>query len=481
VNSLRIALNSLPSTTFLQWLRHWRYTWAIVPVLIVSVLSINNHLYYNIFYGYDMPQHFLNAHIIRTTGGTVTPETNFPNGYEASQAPLFYIFSAWILVIGDPIVGDSMRGLMPVILLLISFIWLGIMVNLVERFLKRLNPLVKAITFTLMMLFPMHVMIRVMYSNDFPVLIFGMLAIMSMWRMVRTRREYELGAWLRSAALIGFAIMFKLNGIILMATYLGLAYFIAFHDVWRRGNAVWKVLIYSLVGLPLMVIPFVVNNYHNARFSDDPMGVYGVQERYVDMSIQLKFLTSFDFTLFQSPFAYLHGHRGYWSLEYVTLHSDYYNHWNSDAYLDSSYNNLLTSMAHRFPMPISRYTDLQLLQFLAVPVTFVMVFAFVYALYRCIFRWRYAVRDGSALVVMFTVACHSAQMIRYLRYPDVFAVIIHARFLSFLWLFLFIVGIYWLAKLGSHRGWFGTIASGMLVLFGAYCFIAFRAMWLPPI
>ncbi len=464
-------------------LRCWRYAWAIVPVCIVGALSINTYLYYNLFYGYDMPQHFINAYVIRTTGSPPTPEYNPYDNYEAHQAPLYYILAAWVFIVGDPIVGDSMQRLMPFVLFALSMGWLLIMTNIIEQVLRHVHPLFKALTLLVIMLLPMHVMARGMFSNDLPVLIFGTLACMALWRLGRTGREKDLGAWLRAAALCGFTVAFKNNGVVLFGAYAALMCVIMLHKaLWRRWNDVLTVGKYAALGIPLMLVPFLVNTYQTMRFLEDPFGAMGVRPVMPsEPPDHLRFLLNFDPTLFLSPIAYKSGRAGYWSLQYVTLHSDYYNHWNSDAYLSWDYK-LLTAVPHRFPMPITRYNDLQLLQYLAVPVTFIMVFGFVYACYRCVFRWRYAVRDGSVVVVIVTLVAHAAQMMRYLAYPYVDAVVIHARYIGFLWFFLFIAGIYGLHKvLRGNRGWRGVVAGAGAALLAAYCFVALRAMWLPPI
>ncbi|MFN8371774.1 MAG: hypothetical protein U0694_02710 [Anaerolineae bacterium] len=465
-----------------QRLRRWRYAWAIAPVLLLGLLALNNHLYYNIFYGYDMPQHFLNVHVIRTTGSPPTPDNNPPDNYEAHQAPLFYILATWVLILSDPFVGDGMLYFMPVALLLLDVLWIGMMTHLIEHFLRRVHPLFKALTLLVVMLLPMHVMARAMFGNDLPVLMFGTLAAFALWRLARGR-TLERGAWLRAAALCGFAVAFKNNGIVLFGSYLALAGFVVVHNLTRRHwRRTLRVFGYAALGLPLMLVPFLVNNYQTMQFLDDPIGAMGIIPTIPDTPPDhVGFLLRFDPTLFLSPFAYKYGYRGYWSLEYVTLHSDYYNHWSSDAY-NTWDANLLTAMPHRFAMPIARYNDLLLLQFLAVPVTFVMVFAVVHAAYRCLLHWRGAIRDGSALVLLFTVAAHAAQIVRYLSYPYVDAVVIHARYIGFLWFFLFIVGIYWLAKLlRSNRGWYGAVVGAGAALMAAYSFIALRAMWLPPV
>ncbi|NWF68454.1 MAG: hypothetical protein HXY40_05160 [Chloroflexi bacterium] len=468
----------------LQRMLRGRYAWALLPALVVGALALNNHQYYDLFLGYDMPQHFMNVHIIMQTGGLPTPENNPRDNYEAHQAPIYYILAAWVLIVGKPFFGDPMLHLMPAVLCALSLLWLALLAHVIEHVLRRVHGLVKALTLAVIMLMPMHIMARAMFGNDLPELMLGTLAAVALWRIVRSGRTHERGAWLRAAALCGLAVAFKNNGLVLAGTYLALAAALALRTR-LRGYArhARGILRAAAWGVPLLLLPFAVNYLQTSRFLDDPIGAMGVRPpaQPRNQINHVRFLLSFDATLVLLPLAYEHGQRGYWSLHYVTLHSDYYNHWNTVAYRAWDVN-ALTAMPHRFPAPIARVNDLLLLQWLALPVTGVMGFGLLYAVYRCAFKWRYATRDGSLLLLLFTLVAHAAQIVRYLRYPYVEAVVIHARYLGFWWFFVFLFGIYALARVLRGR----AIAQGFVVGIGAclllaYCFIALRAFWLPPL
>src|SRR5579859_3334867 len=49
------------------------YYWALIPLVVVGAVEFNAHLYYNTFWGYDMPLHFNNAYAIMTTGSMPAP------------------------------------------------------------------------------------------------------------------------------------------------------------------------------------------------------------------------------------------------------------------------------------------------------------------------------------------------------------------------------------------------------------------------
>ncbi len=74
-------------------------------------------------------------------------------------------------------------------------------------------------------------------------------------------------------------------------------------------------------------------------------------------------------------------------------------------------------------------------------------------------------------------------MLRFVSYADVRAVLIHARFLSFLYVALFIAGITWLwERWGARRDLLPMVLKTVLVLdMLAYTVTVVQALWLPAV
>ena len=457
------------------------YRWSILPLIIICVLLVNNRMYYDTFNGYDMPQHFANVFSIITTGSM--PAENTVATYEAHQTPLFYVIAAWISMIGDRILGDGFQKLTTPLLLPLALVWVMLLTVMVQTMLRHIHVFLRAGTLCVIALFPMNIQTMTMFNNDLPVTLFGALAAFLMWLMVRSNRQLDIRMWIRAAAIGGLAIAFKNNGVVLLGTYGLLAgYIVVRYLIKKQPKLARRVTVYSAVGLPMMVIPWMLDVWHTMRYFDDPIGAFGEPRSIADFG-DWGFFFRFDPTIFDNPWAFGPGEGSYWSLQYVTLHNDYYNHWNSASYLSWPADSVMNDV-HRYVRPVERFDTAIVLQYIAIPITMVMVFAFLYSLYRVIFRPWYALRDGSVLIVIFAIMTQVAQLVRFIRYPDIHAVVIHARYMSFLYPFLLIVGVMWLWKLLNGRRVWQRIARPTMVQFYtavsiAYAAGAFKLMWLP--
>ncbi len=453
---------------------------VLLPLLIVGALQVNNHLYYDLHISYDMPQHLDNTYSIMRTGQMPQPPLT-PYQYEAHQAPLFYVFSAWILLAGEQVSPDPFREYMPAVLFVLAMLWSLIVILAIRQGLRRLPPLLRGLVATVVLVFPMNTRMTVMYGNDVPVVLFATLGIFTLWFMCRSNRLTDRTLWVRAAALCGLAGAFKVNGIVPIGVYGVMLMLVGGIALWRQGGQIrWRsTLIVGAVSL-LMMIPISLNLLNTVYYIGNPVGATTPQRPMWEV-VGTNFFTSFDTSIFDMPFAFGNGERSYWSLQYVTLHSDYYNHWNSRAY-ESYPAELMMPMPHRVPMPIAHVADGKQLQFLAVPITGLMLFGWGYAVYRVMRFPRRAMLDGSVVVVVFAVVAQAAQWIRFSGHAEIRAAVIHARYQGFLYGFLFMVGVLTLYRLLAQRGKIARqliwLLAGVLL---AYIFIAVRFMWLPPL
>jgi hypothetical protein len=230
-----------------------------------------------------------------------------------------------------------------------------------------------------------------------------------------------------------------------------------------------------------MLVPWAFNSWHTTLYTGNPIGAT-TEPRSMFGTVPLSFFLSFDGRIFEHPFAFEAGSASYWTLQYVTMHSDYYNHWNSTAY-DSLPPEARIDIGHRQPMPRERYALAQALQTLAVPVTGLMLLGLLYSAYRVVFRTRNAVRDGSLLVVLLFVVAQAAQLVRFGAYADVRSVLIHARYLAFLYIILLVAGMLaWWRLVGWRRtvvAWLGNVLIAAVLL--AYAVVAYALLWLPSV
>lgn len=458
------------------------YRWAILPLLVLLALQVNIRLYYDLGYGYDMPQHYSNARAVMLTGWMPPPPLT-PSTYEAFQAPLFYVLSAGVIRLGELFAPDGFRGFMPLALGLVTLIWALLIVVWVQEALgKCAPPLVRALTVLVVMLFPANVLLGAMFSNDLPLAVCAMLTVYLLWRLARAGRLHDGRAWLVAGAAAATATAFKNNGIIVGAVYVVLAGLVIAESLWkRRRNPAREVARALAIALPLILLPFIFNARHTMRYVPDPMGAV-IPPRSAIGRFPLRFFVGFDFSIFENPFAYGPGEGSFWSLQYVTLHSDYYNHWNSPAY-NALPPDQRHDTGHNQPMPVARFDALVRLQVLAIPITLVMVYAVLHALYRSVRRPHAALRDGALLILLLALAGEGAQLLRFVSYADVRAVLIHARFLSFLYVALFIAGITWLwERWGARRDLLPMMLKTVLVLdMLAYTVTVVQALWLPAV
>lgn len=456
------------------------YAWVLLPLALILPLQLNNHLYYNILYGYDMPQHYNNTYFVQTTG-TMPPAPMDPGTYEAFQAPLYYILTAWVIRAGNLFSLDAMRQTMPAALLVAAIVWTLLAAALIQRTMRRAHWLWRALTLAVIMLFPMNVQLSVMFNNDLPLTALGFWGVLTLWLMLRSGRLLDRGRWLRAAAIIGLCTAFKANGSILIAVYVLLTMYVCGLYVWeRRFATAARVVRISLIGLPLMLVPFLVDSWHSSGYGTNVMG--SQSEQYNLFSNQnITFFTSFDGTIFERPFGYGSGTGSYWTQQYITLHNDYLRFWLSDAYKTWPPSAMMPSSGFD-QMPIELFNTAVILQYLAIPVTLVMAFAFFYALYRVIRKPYLALRDGSMVVVLVTVIAQGALLAAFYSYAMVQLSVIQARHLGFLYPFLFVVGMAYVWKLFlRRRNLFSALLSIFLSLnMVAYSYFALKLMWLPP-
>jgi len=452
----------------------------LIPLILAGALQLNNHLYYDLDLGYDMPMHFNNTMAIIDTG-QMPPPPLLPNTYEAHQAPAFYYLSAWILQITNyDFDWYTFIVIMPWVLYLVGMIWVILIANFVLRTIRPIPLFLRSLIICVVVLFPNNTIMSVMYNNDLSVTIFGALSVWTLWLMCRTNQLTSKSLWLRAALLAGLATLFKLSGLIIIGVYGALAAYIILQTLWQRHfEKARQVIIAASLGLPLMLIPWMYNSNHTSQYIESPLGVIG-DAPYVWDVVDPSFFLTFDLDIFDVPFAFETGKSSFWTLQFLTLHNDYYNHWNSSAYKDYPPYRLV-EVPHRDPMPYTRLQDAVVLQYLAIPITLVMVFGVGVSLYRLIFRNRFALRDGSVVVLIYVGMSQGAQLVRFIAHPDIKGVIIHARHLGFIYGFMFIIGAWWLLKLTKHRRYGEILSLSLATFMLAYSLVAIRLMWLPPI
>lgn len=452
----------------------------LFPMVVVGALHFNNMRYYDLNLGYDMPQHKNNTLALMRTG-LMPPPPLTPQTYQAHQSPLFYQLSALYVRVADDVTGGNGFTLgMPVLLFILGMIWVVMVAIFVVLSFPQIPLLIRTLMICVVVLFPSNTIMSVMYTNDMPVTMLGVGAIWLLWLMCRLNRVTSRRWWLGAAILTGLATLFKLSGAIVIGTYGGLAIYIVLGMIReRRFSKARQVIIAAGLGLPIILTPWIINTRHASRYIDNPVGAI-TKPRYLWDAVTPSFFLSLDLNIFDMPFAYERGEGSYWTLQFLTLHNDYYNHWNSAAYKDYPPHKLAT-MPRRDPMPYSRLYDAITLQYLAIPITLVMVLGVGVSVYRMMFRSRLAVRDGSVLIVIYMGMAQAAQFIRFAASPDIRSVLIHARYLGFIYGFAFIIGGWWLTRFFKHRRYAKSIQLLFATLMVAYCCIAIRFMWLPPI
>lgn len=454
------------------------YAWAIVPLIVVTTVQINAHLRYNTLYGYDMGQHLYNTYVVFETG-TMPPPPIASNNYQAFQAPLFYVLMALFIKLCGP--WNFQGYYVAMALFLVTTGWLLLTINREQHIMRRVPGILRALTVCVVMLFPTNVEMGSMFSNDLLVNVFMFLGLTLLWYMVRRGGILQRRLWLRAAAVIGLAVAFKSNGVIMLgvvlalAAYAALVYFLKHQPVLAR-----RVIGMSALSVPLVLLPMAVNLWHTSHYiSDGLLGITLPEHVYIP-PMPLSFLTTLDLSIFSNPFSYGPGEGSYWSMQYITLHNDYYNHWSSTAY-NTYPRSIMYTPNHRSPFPLTHYADAKLIVWLGIPITAVMLFGFFYSLYRVIFRRRFALRDGSLLIVLVTLASEGAQIQRYMSFAVVRAVVVHARYSAFLYVALFVVGVTCLWKCFGYRKIAGLVLfAGLIVVMSAYSYASVRLLWLPP-
>lgn len=464
-----------------------KISWAIIPLLVITIFQINNHLYYDLGQGYDADQHFVNSLVLLDTG-QMPPAPLTGTTYEAFQAPLFYILSAATIRFAQSLNINDLYVIAANALFVLSLAWLLLLIVLVQVAMRRVPGWIKALTVCVIMMLPVNIEASVMYSNDLPLIALGTLTAFTMWFMLRSGRYLRFKYWLRCALLVGITIMFKLNGIVLLATYLGLALYLMI-DTMRhcKPRLSLRLLWMSAFGLPFMLIPFWLNTYHTMRYVNDPAGA--VIPRTDPTVINTPFYVSFDTTIFQMPFAFEAGSGSYWSLQYVTLHGDYYNHWMLPRLTERIRRqdpSVLIKAPHRWDFPYWHLNEAILLQYLGIPVTLLMALPLLVGLWQVFGDWIHrfrprlkAVRSGAILVILLIAAAQAAQFIRFVNYQDIRAVIIHSRFQAYCYGFLLVVGLNWYWRtIGRRRGFLrDLLTAGIGAVLIAYTAVSFIFMW----
>lgn len=448
---------------------------CIIIGCVVGILRINNMLYFDLSNSYDITPHFQNVLSILTTGTM----PSITQSYEAHQAPLFYILTAWYLKLSEALgLSGDFYTLLPPVLFVQAMVWTLIVSLFAWHLLRRVGIELRILAICVSLLLPVNTIMTTMYTNDMPVMLFGSMAMFTLWQMSCSNRLTDKHLWLRAALFCAFAIMFKNNGIIFIGVYVAFAICIGFYYLLRKQHNQLKALVIaSIIGVPLILIAWIPNAWHGARHIDALVeNVFGYNRDVVTP----RFFYTFDTEIFRMPFVDSPGERSFWSLQYVNLHGDYYNHWNSSAY--SRYPDYeLVVVPYRFPMPLNRYYAAVMLQYLGVPITLMMILGFVGSFFRLIRSPRRGILDGSLLVVLFTLMSQAAQLSFYLSFPYIRYAHIHARFQGFLYGFLFLVGVMWLWRWG-YRHLLGQILLFVLFLIMTlYALVAAYFMWLPPI
>ncbi len=458
-----------------------RYRWAIAPLLVILALQANAHMYYKMDYGYDMPQHAMNMYALLNTGH-MPPPPLAPSTYEAGQPPLFYVLSAVVFRLAESVAPPGVYILQEYIalwLMVFSASWALLAAFFVQQAMRRAAGWWKALTLLVVMLFPVIQIMNAMFNNDLAVNVLLTWGVILLWLMVRSARTASLAMWLRVAAIIGLAIAFKVNGAILLAIYGVTAAWLAGQNALSgRLKTAARVVAVALLGLPLMLAPLLYNVWHARQYHDNIVNVMVPPQPVWEMPIS--FFTTFDTSIFERPFAFGPGEGSYWSLQYVTLHQDYYNFWNSPVYQDMP----LTELSYpgtRTNIPGARFQDAVRLMYLAIPATLMIVLGLTASLARMIRRPRQGTRDGSLVIALTGLGALGADIWRFSNYANIQAAIIHARFIAFSYVILFVIGMAWAWKLwGRQRAWWARILMLLLaVALLAYAAIAFRRMWLP--
>src|SRR5262249_55737545 len=356
--------------------------------------------------------------------GAMPPPPATELTFEAGQAPLMYVLTGWLFraldLIGiEPM--DSFNRFMPVILFLASLGWTTLFVVFIERALRLAPSLLKALTLSTVMMLPVTVEMSAMYDNDLPVNILATAALLTVWSMLRSGRTLDQARWLRAATLIGLAIFFKNNGMILIPIYAAIAAYLALY--YGRSSSgsfsLRKLSSVAAVGLPLMLIPASIEIWNTSRYTGGDLAGMPLMMPVRSMfgRTPVTFFTTFDLSVLNTPFATGRladsaGKDSFWSIQYVTLHSDYLNHWNSPAYQSWPTSSLM-DLHRRYPIPISQFVSAVILAVLAIPVTMIMIVGFSISLYRVFRRFRFASRDGSILIVVMTICAEAAQVVYY--------------------------------------------------------------------
>jgi len=178
----------------------------------------------------------------------------------------------------------------------------------------------------------MNTVATVMFTNDVAVIPLGAVTAFILWSMVRSGRHRDFKMWLRAGAIGGLCIASKLSGVVLLGTYTAVAIFVCFDYLYKRKyQTALKILMMASVGTFMMLVPYQLNTWHQSQYIDNPFGEVNSEARSgLFETVKIPFFTTFDTTFFNEPFSWRFGigpgTQSYWSIQYVTLHSDYYNH-----------------------------------------------------------------------------------------------------------------------------------------------------------
>lgn len=448
---------------------------------MILALQVNAHMYYALDYGYDMPQHAANVYALLMTGHMPPPPLT-PQTYEAGQPPLFYVLSAVVFRLAESVAPPGvyiLQEYIPLLLMAFSASWALLTAFFVQQTMRRAAGWWKALTLLVTVLLPVVQIMNAMFNNDLPVNVMMTWGVIMVWLIVRSAGTTKPIRWLGAAAVIGLAIAFKVNGAILLGVYAATAaWLVGRRALAGRLKPAFRVAALALLGLPLMVAPLLHDAWHARQYHDNIVNVMMPPQPVWGMP--LTFFTTFDTSIFERPFIPGPGEGSYWSLQYVSLHQDYYNFWNSPVYEDMPLSEL-SYPGSRTNIPGARFQDAVRLMYLGIPVTLVIVLGLAASLARLIRRPHQGTRDGSLVIALAGLGALGADLWRFFTYANIQAAIIHARFIAFAYVILFVIGMAWAWRLGGRRrpwwarAWMLLLAALLL----AYAAVAFRRMWLP--
>jgi len=454
------------------------YYWAVIPLIVIGAVQVNAHIYYNIFWGYDMPLHFDNTYAILTTGNMPAPPDHptavypyQPHG-EAFQPELFYMLSAWAIELGKLVIADPVAGFIPVFLLLIGMIWYWIICVLVQRFLKRTHPLLRALTVCVIMLPTGVIMATAMFNNDLPVQVMSTLALLQLWLMVRSGRTADRRLWLRVAALIGIGISFKTTGVVLAGILFAFGGLLMAGNLYRRHYRTARHLLTNmLISLPLIALPYFADLLHVSQYSTavsiSGIGGYTSNDGGYGLSF-VKFMTSFDSTALTNPVGDPGSGRGSaWSRLYATYFGDIYSFW-------------FANPAKRYDRSPEALEAAHQSLIWAMPVAILIALGYLSALYRIIRHSRRAMRDGSTLIVVAATLALAALLYQLISVQSLGFFL--SRYILYIYPFLIVTGIFTVWQLArNRRSLVIPLAKlGVWATLVVFCIAEISFVWLTP-